>query len=137
MKDLTVGQRKVRGILIALVLQYSLGMTVSHFGIPPDEETATHKAPYFAQLAFAAHGIVGLVLVVLSVIILIASLKDKNVFVKRVGVAGFVSVMIAFIAGIATVSLKENAAETASFIMGIFFLVAFIAYGKLFYLLKK
>ncbi|HVZ66759.1 MAG TPA: hypothetical protein VG917_00685 [Patescibacteria group bacterium] len=137
MKDITPAQKKVRGVLVALVVQYILGMTISHFGIPPEEETATHQAPYFAKLAFAAHGVVGLVLVVLSVVVLIVSLKEKNIFIKRVGIAAFLCVVIAFIAGIATISLKDSAAETASFIMGIAFLIALISYGKLFYLLKK
>ena len=59
----------VRGILIMLVVQFILGMTINLWGIPSDEETAVHKSPEFAQMAFAAHGFVGLGILISSIVI--------------------------------------------------------------------
>lgn len=125
-----------KSILILLVVQFVLGMIINLWGVLPDEETATHKAPIFAQMAFAAHGIIGLMILISSTTILIMGLKSKD-NIKKFSIYGFVSVLIAFIGGIGVVTLKENSSEIASFVMSIGFLLSLVSYGKLFSFVKK
>ena len=121
--------------MIALIVEYVLGMYTALFSAAPDDPQYLTE-PVINKIIFGLHGLVGLFLLIGATVMLIMGLKSNNP-TKHMAIHGFLSIFLAFGAGIATVMLKETASEIASFIMSVGFLLSFIIYGKLFFLLKK
>ncbi len=123
-------------MLVFLVAQYLLGMYVAMFAARP-EDPAFKTEGLFPKIVFGFHSLVGLGLLVGSVVTLVFGLKNQEEKIKKTAIFAFISIVLAFSAGIATVILKDTAAEITSYVMSAGFLGAFISYGKLFFLLKS
>ena len=126
----------IKWIVVGLIAEYVLGMYAAMLAVPPGDPGYAAE-PFYSKLAIPVHSLLGLILLILAVILFVLGFKNKNQAYKKMTIYGFLSITIAFAAGIATVALKENASEIASFIMSFGFLLSFILYGRLFFLLKK
>lgn len=129
-------QRALKGILIALIAEYVLGMYVAMFSLRP-EEPGYATEPVINKIIFGIHGLLGLGLLIGATVLLVQGIKNKNSLTKSMTIYGFLSILLAFAAGIATVILKKTASETVSFIMSIGFILSLIFYGRLFFSSKK
>jgi len=128
-------QKRVRGILIGLVVQFILGMAVNLFGQPPQEGM---QEPIYSRILFIAHSLLGLLLLIGAIVIFVLAKKTKEEMVAKLSLYGMLSIILAFGGGIAVAALGEsNFSELASFVMAIGFILAFIFYGKLFASVKK
>ena len=134
-KYLVMLQKNVRLILVSLSIEFVLGMIINLFGIPPDDPNASQES-IFAKIAFAIHGINGIILVLFAIVILVFTIKSGVSFWKKIAAIGLFSILIAAGAGIATINLKDNASELASLTMAIGFILSFISYGRFMLVLK-
>lgn len=120
------------GILVCLALEYLLGMYVALFAAFPDEPEYLTES-IIPKIAFGIHGLLGLILLIISVVILVLGMKAKQAQARKLALYGFLSILLAFGAGMATVMLKETASEVSSFVMSAGFLLSFVWYWKLYY----
>lgn len=123
-------------MLVLLAAQYLLGMYVALFALSPDDPGYS-KESVLPKIIFGVHGLLGLFLLIGSIIVMIAGVRSGNLKIKRKSIFGFLSILLAFVAGIATITFKDNASEISSYIMSLGFLLSFFFYGKLLYILKK
>ena len=128
--------RNVKGILLSLCVQFILGMAVNLYAVAPDDPKFGAESPLI-KASFIAHGINGLILPLFALTILFFAFKSGNARFKKIAGVGLLSILVAAIAGISTITLKDNAIELASFVMSIGFLLSFVSYGKLFLLIKS
>lgn len=122
----------IKAMFILLIAQYVFGMFINMFG--NDDPSKRTQA---ASMAFASHMIIGLLLVIGAAVTLYFAVKQTEKKIRRNAIGGFFSTLIAFIAGIATLSLKDTSSEIASFVMALGFLGAFANYVYLWFLLRK
>lgn len=125
-----------RGMVIALVVEFVLGTLVNSFAVPPDDPKYVTES-LLVKLLFPVHGVLGIVLVVMAIIVLYLAVKSGKEKLKQLSIWGIISIVVAAGAGIATITLKDNASEIASFVMALGFLFAFASYGKLHLLIKQ
>jgi heme A synthase len=123
---------RVRGMVILLALQYVAGMTLNMFGAED-----IRKGSLFQKGLLFSHTLFALLLLTGSLFILVSTRKSGNEILSKKAFHGFITILVAIIAGIATLLLKDTAAEIASLIMAISFLGAFWFYAYLFFLLRK
>ena len=118
-----------------LAVQFLFGMTVNLWGALPSEMNS-ETPPAFAQMAFAAHGLLALGILISSSVIIYSAWNVKKEIIKKFTIIGFASIIVAFIAGVSTFFLSDNSAEVASFVMALAFLAALFSYGRLYLTLK-
>lgn len=125
-------QFRVKGMLVVLFLQYLAGMVLNMFG--SDDPS---KRTLLASVAFFTHIILAVLLLIGSIVIwsVLRHIAEKQLL--KIARHGFWTIVIAILAGIATMLLKETPAEIFSIIMALSFLGAFASYGHLFFLLNK
>jgi len=106
--------------------QYILGMLTALFGSQdPGERTP------FGSVVFGLHSLLALGIVV-SAVILLVRLKQTNLSQTfRVGEVSCLAVIVAFLAGGATVGMSGLWSELSSLIMAVSFLLGFAGYGYL------
>lgn len=125
-KNITI--KKSSGIMIVLLaIQYLLGIVNNLFVKFPDttnEEILWRFA--WNQISVALHIILGLGLLVGSVAILIKTLKSKAKNQLVPAWMGFLSILVAFIAGALFVDFQK---DVYSFIMAVFFITAILTYS--------
>lgn len=124
------------GMIIALIVQYLLGMYVNMFAVAPDDPKFKTES-IFPKIVFGLHGLVGLLLLLGSIYVFISGYQSEDEALRKMTLYGFLSILLAFSAGIATVVFKDTAAEISSYVMSIGFLLSFISYGRLFFFLKQ
>ncbi|MBI1862548.1 hypothetical protein HYS00_00325 [Candidatus Microgenomates bacterium] len=120
--------KKYLGILMGLLtMEFILGMLVNLFGVDPGEG----ESPTIIKMAFATHGIIGLLLLIGGIWMAIFGLKATDKIVKKMALTAALGILVAFACGIATVSLQGPAREYASFAMAMGFLIAVSTTGRL------
>lgn len=129
-------KKSVRWMLLSLTAEFVLGMLVNLFAVPPDDPGYITE-PIFVKILFPLHGINGIILVILAIFILFLVIKLGRKNLKKFAIYGLISILIAALGGIATITLKENASEIASFIMSLGFIAALLSFGKLHFFLKE
>lgn len=134
-ESLTRIQKWVSGMIIALSIQFILGMVLNLFAVPPDDPKYATE-PIFLKLIFPLHGILGIALLIGAIVLLFFALKSESRIWKKMATFGLISILIAAGGGIATIILKDNASEIASFVMSLGFILSFLSYGKFYFLLK-
>jgi hypothetical protein len=114
------------GLLIALTLQYILGMITNLFVKFP-KINSEGKIWEFAwsQLPLAGHIIIGLLILFGSLILMIRAILSKNMIWRTASVIGFIAVLLSGVSG-ATFVVSQS--DGYSFSMSVGFIVAFIAY---------
>jgi hypothetical protein len=122
-------------MLFLLIVQFFLGMSMNLFAAPPTDPKFASE-PIFIKLIFPSHIAVAVLLLVDAIYILIASVKNKIANLRKVAGQGLSSIVLAVGGGLVTIFLTGIASEVASLVMAISFLSAFIAYGRLHYLLQ-
>ena len=128
-------------MLILLTIQYELGMVINLSPdlpeIPPFGFSliAISDALHLAGPLALAHAGLGSFLALLSVLILILSLKVKIKSVKLFGSLGFLTIILATIGGV-LFTLSGFQADHFSLAMGSNFILVFISYFLELYLLK-
>ncbi len=123
-------------MIIVLIIQYLLGMYVNMFAAAP-EDPAFKTEGVFPKIVFGLHAFVGLGLLTGSIATLVLGLKSEKAAVKKTSFFAFGAIVLSFLAGVSTVALKNTPSQIASYVMSIGFLASLIAYGKLFFLLKR
>lgn len=126
-------QNQVRGILIAVVAQFILGLVINLFGVPLDDPTYATKS-FLVKAAFPAHTVNGISLFILSIWLLMTSSRSRHEEWRSSAIWGFVFVLTATVGGLTTLMLQDEGAEIASFIMSIGLLGALFAYLRYYYL---
>lgn len=128
--------KKSLGMLVALATEYILGMYINMFALPPEDPGFATES-VVPKIAFGLHGLMGCVLLIGGLLVLFAGLKSAEKKIRDTSLHGFLSILLAFLAGIATISFKDEASEIASFLMSVGFLMSFFFYGKLVYETSK
>lgn len=123
-------------MIAGLTAQYLLGMYVAMFAARPEDPEFKTEG-FFPKIIFGLHGLLGFGLLIGAVVILVLGSKNKNDKLKKTTLYGFLSILLAFLAGVSNVLLKDNPAEISSYVMSVGFILSFIFYGKLFYLLRN
>jgi hypothetical protein len=129
-------KKSSKWIIYSLIAEFVLGMLVNLFALTPDDPGYAAES-IFIKLFFPLHGIVGLILVVLSIAIFYFAVNLGKESIKKFAMYGLISVLVAAGAGLATIILKDNASEIGSFVMSVGFIAALVSYGKLFLLLRE
>lgn len=129
-------KKSTKWTIYSLIAEFVLGMLVNLFALTPDDPGYATES-IFIKLFFPLHGIVGLILVVLSIAIFYFAIRLGKENIKKFATLGLISIFVAAGAGIATIILKDNASEIGSFVMSLGFIAAFVSYGKLFLLLRN
>ncbi len=114
-------------IIIALVIQYILGMTTALFVSFP--EGAQDKQLWefaWTQLPLALHIIVGLVLFIGSAALVVRAIRHKDRQWTIASSIGFAAILIA---GIMGAKFIPTQVDGYSYVMALAFIVAFVAYG--------
>lgn len=128
-KDKQINILKKLGVWMigVLIIQYVLGMTSNLFvSFPTDGNPGLFWQFAWHQIPTALHIIVGTLLFVFSIVILVIAMKQK---VKRwitAGIIGIISIFVAAFAGAQFVSTQSN---VFSYVMSLFFIIAFISYS--------
>ncbi len=131
-------RRRVDIMVFLLVVQFVLGMIVNLFGQAPGEAAGKMKEPLWATLVFLSHGILGILLLIVSIFLFVFAKRVENKKWRSLALQGMVSIVLAAIGGIAVVGLKEGSpAEIASLVMALGFLLSFISYGRLLFSLRR
>lgn len=122
------------GILWGLTLEFVLGMILNLFTEPPEEGKLY---PLWMSVLYAAHAVIGLLLLVGATILVIKSRHSMDEAWKKSAMWGFVSILVAAVSGMVMTQLGESVWEkVASLLMALASLAAFISYGR-YFLLKK
>ncbi|MCI4340916.1 MAG: hypothetical protein L3K11_00845 [Thermoplasmata archaeon] len=124
-------QRAARGLLGLLTLQFLLGEWVNLLGSFPGGTPSLGTAIIDgSDPALAAHVVVAVALVFLSLVVFALSNTFPSAQVRRLGGLGFVGIAGAAVGGLSFVYTGYGNA-IASYLMAIFFLLAFACYGVL------
>ncbi len=92
--------------------------------------------PMWAIVLFGAHGLYGLGLLGWSIAIYLKSRKSNDAVWRKYAIYGMLSIIIATIGGLVVGATGEGeVSETASFVMSLGFILAFISY--VWYLVTK
>jgi hypothetical protein len=128
-------KKNSKRMMVFLTIEYLLGMYVNMFAAAPDDPAFATEG-ILPKIIFGLHGLVGTGLLIGAIVTLMVGIKSQEAKIKKTAVLAFSSVAMAFLAGIATIVLKDNAAEVSSYIMSVGFISALIFYGKLLHLLS-
>lgn len=110
-----------------LIVQYILGMTSNLFVSFPENGDAVIMWEFaWKQIPISLHIIVGVALLIFSIIILVIAIKNK---LKNWTVAGTVGLISIFIAGFSGAQFIPTQSSVYSYLMSIFFIIAFVSYG--------
>jgi hypothetical protein len=105
------------------------------FAAPPNDPKFASE-PLLVKVILPTHIIIAVLILMLAISVFVNSIRDQNPEFKKTAGQGLSSVIFAIGGGLATVFLKDIAAEIASLVMAISFLSAFIAYGRFYYVLR-
>ena len=113
-------------MIIALILQYFLGMASNLFTQFPDIKDAGRLWLYaWSQTSLALHIILGLLLLFGSIILIIRALIKRDFIWIIASVVGFLAIIGSVIAGAIFVTSQSN---VYSFAMSVGFIVALLSY---------
>jgi len=116
-----------RWMIGILVVQYVLGMTSNLFVNFPDSGGPGIMWKFaWKQIPVALHILVGISLLIFSIAILVIAIKKKAKTWIITGTVGLISILIAGFSGAQFVSTQNN---VYSYLMSIFFIIAFVSYG--------
>ena len=114
------------GMIIALILQYLLGIASNLFTQFPDTKDAGRLWLYaWSQTSLALHIILGLLLLFGSIILIIRALIKRDFIWIIASVVGFLAIIGSVIAGAIFVTSQSN---VYSFAMSVGFIVALLSY---------
>ena len=115
------------GLIVGLTMEYILGMTTTFFVSFP--EHASEKTAWefvWKQIPLALHIVVGLILLLGSIAFLVMAIKAKHKTWIIASSIGSATILAAVLGGSLFVSTQS---DMYSFIMGLSFLAAVLAYG--------
>ena len=114
------------GMIIVLIVQYVLGMFTNLFEQFPDGNQIGQLWDFaWSQFPIAAHIIIGSVLLIGSIVFVIRAVRQKNKFWIMASVIGCFGILIAGMSGAMFIPTQN---DSYSYLMSIFFLVAFLSY---------
>ena len=114
-------------LIIILIVQYLLGMFTNSFVQFPQGKNEGQLWEFaWSQIPIAAHIIVGSLLLFGAIIFVIRSIRQKNKSWITASIIGGVGILISGMSGAFFISTQQ---DIYSYLMSIFFLVAFISYG--------
>ena len=113
-------------MIIALILQYLLGIASNLFTQFPDTKDAGRLWLYaWSQTSLALHIILGLLLLFGSIILIIRALIKRDFIWIIASVVGFLAIIGSVIAGAIFITSQSN---VYSFAMSVGFIVALLSY---------
>ena len=134
MKQTNILKRLGVWMIVILIAQYVLGMTSNLFvTFPTDGGPGLFWEFAWHQIPLALHIIVGTLLFVFSIVLLVVAIKQKA---KRWITAGIVGVISIFVAAYAGAQFVNTQSAIFSYVMSLFFIIAFVSYGLATYVFK-
>lgn len=114
------------GVIVALTLQFILGMVANLFVRFPENGSPQQFWKFaWSQLPVAVHIIIGFALLLGSLTLVIRSFIKKDSIWKIVSTIGFLSILIAVYGGVSFIPSQK---DTFSFLMALGFIAAFLSY---------
>lgn len=120
-------KRQGIGMIIALAIEYVLGMTTNLFvQFPNSHNEGTMWSFAFKNFPTVLHIIIGILLLGGGIMLLIRSFQKKNKLWISVSSIGFITLLIAAFSGSRFIPTQQ---AVFSYIMSVAFIAALLAYG--------